>query len=615
MFCVNIKSILETKIFDFSKPSKKEPLQTNFKLPILYLDEKEIHPLSEIVVNDLELYDTDSTNTNTGKTEENKTMYNYLLNPTHPFSKNMVSKWNKQYTTNISFLKDSQTVIKNMNEYKSAIQPYKKEYDIDCDKIMEIWKETKENPLFLEKYNYMEWDCLKELNNSNSFLQTLSVLNMTSPILSFIVPFVILIVPFFILKMKRIPITVADYCHVLKTIAKNHVIGKTLENLQSLSFEKIIYIIVSIGFYFLQIYQNITQCMRFYRNISIINNYLMELKKYLKYSISSMENFCKINAELATYTSFCKCTKKHTETLQSFYDLLEPIQPFTPGFSKLSEIGYLLKCFYQLHSNDEYENSLKYAVGFEGYIDNLSGIRDNIELGHISFTEFSNDKKCEFKEQYYPALMDENPIKNKCDLNKNIIISAPNASGKTTMLKTTMINIIFSQQFGVGFYQSAIINPYTHIHSYLNIPDTSNRDSLFQSEARRCKEIIDIINNTDVKERHFCIFDELYSGTNPHESIKTSYAFLLYLSKYENVDFMMTTHLVSVCKKMKKHPKIKNYKMNVIEKPDGIFEYTYKMKKGISKIQGGILVLKGMNYPDEIIETINKYDKKYTQNI
>ena len=599
MFCVNFQSVLETNIFQQSKPSKKEPLQSDFKLPILYLDDKDIHTLSDIVSNDLEL---------SSPVTDGKTMYNYLLTPTHQFSKNMVSNWNKQYTTNIPFLKDTQTVIKNMSEYKTVIHPYEKEYDVDCDKIMEIWKETKEDPLFLEKYSYMEWDCLKELNNSNSFLQTLSILNMTSPILSFIVPFAILIFPFIILKMKGIPITVSVYCDVLKNIAQNHIIGKTLQNLQTLSFDKIIYIIVSIGFYFLQIYQNITHCVRFYRNISIINNYLIELKKYLKYSISSMENFCKINAELSTYTSFCKCTKTHAETLQSFYNLLEPIKPFTPGFSKIAEIGYLLKCFYQLHSNMDYENSLKYSVGFEGFIDNLSGISNNITLGHISFTEFSNDKHCEFKEQYYPALIDENPVKNNCDLSKNIIISAPNRGGKTTMLKTTTINIIFSQQFGVGFYKSAKLNPYTHIHSYLNIPDTSNRDSLFQSEARRCRNIISSIHDTDDKHRHFCIFDELYSGTNPHESTKTSYAFLLYLSKYENVDFMMTTHLVSVCKKLKKNPKITNYKMDVIEKPDSTFEYTYKMKKGISKIQGAILVLKEMNYPDEIIETISKYD-------
>jgi DNA mismatch repair ATPase MutS len=36
---------------------------------------------------------------------------------------------------------------------------------------------------------------------------------------------------------------------------------------------------------------------------------------------------------------------------------------------------------------------------------------------------------------------------------------------------------------------------------------------------------------------------------------------------------------------------------------DGTFNYTYKIKKGISNIKGGIRVLKDMNYPDHIIKT------------
>ena len=156
---------------------------------------------------------------------------------------------------------------------------------------------------------------------------------------------------------------------------------------------------------------------------------------------------------------------------------------------------------------------------------------------------------------------------------------------------------------GCGFYSSATINPYTHIHSYLNIPDTSERDSLFQAESRRCKEIIDIINeNPDTTEsRHFCIFDELYSGTNPEEAVQAGKAFLSYLSKYPNVRFMLTTHYVKICKHFKKSAIVSNYKMAVDVMPDGNFDYKYKMKKGISKLKGGIRVLKDMNYPAEIL--------------
>ena len=34
------------------------------------------------------------------------------------------------------------------------------------------------------------------------------------------------------------------------------------------------------------------------------------------------------------------------------------------------------------------------------------------------------------------------------------------------------------------------------------------------------------------------------------------------------------------------------------------FKYTYKIKKGISKIKGGIKVLKDLDYPDDIISKL-----------
>ena len=106
---------------------------------------------------------------------------------------------------------------------------------------------------------------------------------------------------------------------------------------------------------------------------------------------------------------------------------------------------------------------------------------------------------------YHPSI--EDPIKNNIDLSKNKIITGPNASGKTTILKTLLINVILSQQYGYGYFDNGVLNPYQHIHCYLNIPDTSGRDSLFQAEARRCKEILDLIEeNPD--NRHICIFDE-----------------------------------------------------------------------------------------------------------
>ena len=44
--------------------------------------------------------------------------------------------------------------------------------------------------------------------------------------------------------------------------------------------------------------------------------------------------------------------------------------------------------------------------------------------------------------------------------------------------------------------------------------------------------------------------------------------------------------------------------MKIINTEDD-FQYTYKIKKGISKVKGALKVLKDLNYPENIIENMN----------
>jgi hypothetical protein len=570
-------------------------IDTNFKLPIAYLEDSEIFPLSEIVATDLEL-----------TTSTSKPMYDYLFQPSHKFAKDMIENWKNKYTTNQEYLKDTQQIVMDMSIYKDSMLSNK--YQVNYDKIVSIWEDLKVENGFLDRYGYMEWDMLAHLNESSSFLQCLTVMNVLSPAISLFIPIFFLIFPFLILKIQGIPITFEIYFMVLKDLARNHFIGRALTSLESLSWDKLIYLLLTFGLYLLQIYQNVHLCQNFYKNVIKINTSLLEVRDFTKYSIQSMENFLVVTKLIPTYEKLSIDIRIHCDELKKIHSELQYIHDFEHSVNKFTEVGYMLTCYYKLHSNKNYEDSLRYAFGFEGYINNLLGVHNNILDGNLAFAEFASTGNCKFEEQYYPPLINELPVKNNCDFDKNMIISSPNKSGKTTILKTITINIIFTQQTGCGFYKSATLNPYTHIHSYLNIPDTSGRDSLFQAESRRCKEIIDVINEYDnpLKYRHFCAFDELYSGTNPEEASKAGHAFLKYLTGFNNVNFILTTHYFSICKKFNKSKYIQNYKMEVIILEDGNFEYTYKIKKGISKIKGGVRLLKDMNYPEEIIKTIEK---------
>ena len=577
-------------------------IDTTFKLPIQYLDKDNLFSLNDTISYDLELKipsNYDSTNT----------MYDYLFNPSHTFAKNIIPLWQQHITNDVLYLNDTKHILTNITDYQHCIDLYQYKYDLNCDTVKNIWKSIKMDEYFLEKYNFIEWEMLKHFNDSPTFLQALSVAHVLSPIVSFALPILFLIFPFILLKLQGVPITIDIYIKTLQNVAKNHFIGKAITSFQSLSWDKIVYILFMFGMYIFQIYQNVLLCKRFYANIININKNLLELRDYIDYTIYSMESFTTISNNCKSYKDFNRVNNENISVLYDIRRELNDIYIFENNLKKFNTSGYMLQCYYKLYSNPIYENCIRYSVGFHGYIDNLLGIHKNIQANIVSYATFDHKQSCSFQKQYYPGLTHENPVKNNCNFEKNMIISSPNKSGKTTILKSTALNIIFSQQIGCGFYTSATLTPFTHLHSYLNIPDTSGRDSLFQAESRRCKDIIDTISQyNDSKFRHFCLFDELYSRTNPTEASKAGYAFLEYLHQHHNVKFILTTHYLSICKKFKNSNDIQNYKMVVNVNPDGSFEYTYKIKKGISKMKGGVRVLKDMNYPDHIIKTIEDID-------
>ena len=564
-----------------SKNTKEESIIHHpFQLPITYLPESAKQCLLPTVSQDLELTNS---------------MYTVLFQPSHPWAESMIHEWNQHFSTDVDYLTDTQQIIQSVPVPVSIV---------DYSGVMEVWKDTKQEKYFLEKYNYVEWEVLKSLNKSSGFLQILSMVNMVSPALSLIAPILFFIIPFVLLRIRGIPITFSIYLQTLKEIAKHHFIGKALTNFSSLTLDKVVYMVIGTGFYFYQVYQNILLCMRFYKNIMKIYDQMRTMRDYLGQSIIKMRKFISIAKSKETYDGFCKTVNQQCQTLEQYYEELDGIQDSSTFMSKIGGVGYLLKCYYEMHSNLAYETSIRYSFGFEGFLDNLCGVSRNISEGNISFAKYDTSKSCKFVKQYYPIYAGKEHIKNTCALDKKMIVTGPNASGKTTLLKTTSINVIFSQQVGCGFYETCTINPYSYIHSYLNIPDTSERDSLFQAESRRCKEIIDVIRNTSPETRHYCIFDELYSGTNPKEATKSAYAFMKYLTKYDNVDFILTTHYTSICSKLKKCPMIANYKMDAAVDSMGALTYTYKMKRGISKIQGAIRILESMDYPEEILEYV-----------
>jgi len=607
----------ETKM---EETKMKETKDTEiFKLPICFNPKVKI--LKENIINDLELksiidpYDLKETS--------NKPIYNYIFNPTNILGTKMLEVLPSYYTTDTIFLKDSQQLLDNIsNKDIDAISLSSDNItNFDIEETLNAWNEIKSETGFCEKYLYIDWDFAKFLNNNPVFLQLMSIYNVASPLLSLCLPIMVLIVPFFVIKFKGIELNIKEYTEILRELIQNHAIAKIFTSFHEVDFGEKIYLLVSAAFYLFSIYQNILTCIRFYSNMKKIHDYLDKFKQYILFTTKLMDYHLNKSIKLTTFSNFNDTVLKYKNILFKINEEIDQVSIFSFSFSKITEIGHIMHIFYQLFDNKEYNEAFQFSFGFNGYYNLLHGLSINISNAKLNKTTFidkikrkkrskksnkdnkdnkDNNLKPVFKKMFYPKfLLDHDVIANDCNLDKNMIITGPNASGKTTTLKSTLINILLSQQIGFGCFESLALHPYDNFHCYLNIPDTSGRDSLFQAEARQCKEIIDCIN-LEEKETNFCIFDELYSGTNPEEAVSSAKGFLQYIVKMDNVTCLLTTHYTKLCKKLATNKRIQNFNMMTVKKNDN-FEYTYKLVEGISKVKGGYKVLKDMNYPKEIL--------------
>ena len=539
-----------------------------FKLPIVCSNNYK--KTDKSLISELELVDS-KTNI--------KPVYKKVFNPQTNQGKDMTNEISKYYTNSISFIEDTQELYKI---YKPTLK--KELINNFNDSINNIKKDVN----FLKNYKYLDIKQLNFLNNNEMFLQLYSIYNISSPVISLIYPIIIFIVPFFLLKLKFKKLPFSAYKDLLIQQLKNSSFGKlrfVIDN-EVDAFKKL-YILLTICLYFFGIYQNIRSCIKFINNIKTIKEIFLHTQKYFEYIKEEYNKLKKAALSLETYKPFISSFETHINNVKNIRDNILSVDI---DIKNPTSIGSSLLILHKLNFNTVLDENMKFFDGFVGYIDCYIGAQNNINCKTIMPVTFTS-KETKIKGLYHPSIESKNIIKNSIDLKKNIILSGPNASGKTTIIKATCINILLSQQIGYGYFKSCKLNPYHHINCYLNINDTNDKDSLFQAEARRCKNILDSIKNNN-NERHFCIFDELYSGTNPDDAVSAAFKYLSYISKL-NCEFIITTHYKELCKKILTSKKIINKQM-----------VKYKVEKGITQTTNGLNILNQLEYPKELLDIV-----------
>ncbi len=555
-----------------------------FRLPIEYVNNSEIN---DIILNDLEM-------------NHSKSIYDnlFIKDNSTSIKSILIDKWTKYYTTNKPFLKDTQKIIKHFHSLKNNSSNGYDSYDYSI--FMKEYLEFKTETSFIDKYQYIGFEMLQPLNYSPLFLHCLSLYNLGSPVISLLSPLIVLIIPFFIIKIKGIPITIQSYINYLKMTLSQNGVFNLFTNFTKLSSQQRISGLFTFVFYIIQIYSNIVSCIKFYRNIYTITDFMERYKQNLKHYISSMDHILKQIESYSSYRKFYENVKERKESIVKMYDRLNQIIVTDNIFIKLSQIGMIMNLYYEIFMDELNHQNMLYSFNLCQYSDDMQCLKNFVSNKKLSKCKFGD--KTKIKGGYYLPYISESCKTNDISLDKNILITGPNAAGKTTTIKSLLINTILSQQIGYGCYKRATISPYDIFHSYLNIPDTSGRDSLFQAEARRCKDILDCITENPDK-KHLCIFDEIYSGTNPNDAVMCAKLYLKQMNKNKkNVDYVITTHYIQMCESFDKDANVINMKMDVNTDNEDTIIYLYKLVNGISYVHGGKYVLKQLNYPKYLFD-------------
>jgi hypothetical protein len=220
--------------------------------------------------------------------------------------------------------------------------------------------------------------------------------------------------------------------------------------------------------------------------------------------------------------------------------------------------------------------------------------------------EDNSDKEEENKEEN----SDKEEIIHPIEGFKNMILTGPNGSGKSTFLKSLMTSVILAQTLGYSPAKSIQLTPFTYLSTYLNIPDCTGKESLFQAEMSRCHNHLTKLKTLDKEKRAFSfnIMDEIFVSTNYYEGISGAWAVMKNVSKYNNSINIITTHFDKCVETVIPGYIYKHFTLN-----DNLTN-DYKLLDGINKKHCALSLLEKYGFDTNLVNEANSMYKNIINN-
>ena len=253
-----------------------------------------------------------------------------------------------------------------------------------------------------------------------------------------------------------------------------------------------------------------------------------------------------------------------------------------------------------------------------GQLDTLCGFATLALENHYNRPEMSESYVIDIKEGRHPVIEKQLPvgtpyIANDVYLDRDtqqlMMITGPNMSGKSAILRQTALIVLLAQIGSFVPATSAHIGIVDKIFTRVGASDNiSVGESTFMVEMN---EAALILNN--LSDRSLILLDEIGRGTSTYDGISIAWAIAEYLHEHPSrAKTLFATHYHELNEMTEQFERIKNYNVTVKETQDSVL-FLRKLAAGGSAHSFGIHVAKMAGMPQYVVQKANKMLQKLEQ--
>jgi hypothetical protein len=421
------------------------------------------------------------------------------------------------------------------------------------------------------------------INYINYFEQILDLYHLYKiyfiPMTSILYPLSAFIGPYIYIKNHlKMNITITSYIEIFYNILK--FLFKTTGNFRA-DITKFVSIFLYVGIYLYNMYQTYEIALFLHNTKYKLHSKMQGLVHFIRHSQNIMKN------------------------LPS--NIIAPYFNITETYQRIN-INNSMTDIYRIWKDDDIKRDISSLLKTIYAVDVIDSINKLLLSGKWSTVLYSNETL--LWDAKNPILKDDQ-ISNPINLNKNIIVTGPNAGGKTTYVKTVLANVILGQTIGITYSLRSKMILYDTINSFMRVSDILGTRSYFEAEAEYCLNMINkAVDISAQNKRGLFLMDEPMHSTPPTEGMATAYAVIEYLSKLDGITLIITTHFHRLVKLEELYPnKFINLSVDAIPH-NNKYIFPYKIKRGFSYLCIAIELLDIKEFPPIIIDNAIKMKNK-----